>query len=326
MVTELDGADARARIDPGGKPVEVGQCAVLAAPAAPGPRLPVQLDVEPARRPAFESSLKAVFPDVEIVSPGAFARFAVTVRGPRVEVRDGAGLAVVEAWESASDAEAASRLAATLTRSQRAAALVSIENPLSSLRVEARAVGPDPLKVRKSGEPRGPHNSLMLEIQSSADAWITVVDVDAAGAINVLFPTPAGKEGFLPDGHVRGGEWVRIPDGLVSGNRAGFFWDAQPPAGTDTIQVFASTTRAHAQAIRTWLSAAPAPATRGEKQTAAPPLDAARLTALSQRIPMRGFAVVADAPAASGTTPAPPSAPAAAPDWATALVRVRLEE
>jgi len=166
-----------------------------------------------------------------------------------------------------------------------------------------------------------------LEIRTSADAWITVVDVDAAGAINVLFPTAVMKEGFLPEGRVQGGTWVRIPDGLASGNRAGFFWDVQAPAGTDTIQVFASSTRAHAQAIRSWLSAAPAPATRGGPAAPAPPLDAKRLTDLSGRIAMRGFAVVADTPAPAAAPAAPPPAPAAAaPDWATALVRVRLEE
>ena len=190
VVTAVEGADARARLEPGGKAVEPGQCAVLAAPAPSGTRLPVQLDLEAARRAAFEAGLKAAFPDVELVPPGSFARFAVTVRGGHVEVKDGAGLAVVEAWDAASDPEAISRLAATLTRSQRASALVSIENPLSSLRVEARAVGPDPLRTRKAGQPRGPENSLQLEIRASADAWITVVDVDAAGAINVLFPTP----------------------------------------------------------------------------------------------------------------------------------------
>ncbi len=328
VVTVLEGADARARLEPGGKPVEAGQCAVLASPAPSGARLPVQLEIEPGRRSAFEAGLKAAFPDVELVPAGAFARFKVTVRSGRVEVKDGAGLAVVEAWDAASDGDAVSRLAATLTRSQRASALVSIENPLSSLRAEARAVGPDPLRIKKTGEARTPENSLQLEIRTSADAWITVVDVDAAGAINVLFPTPVTKEGFLPEGRVRGGEWVRIPDGLATGNRAGFFWDVQPPAGTDTIQVFASATRAHADAIRSWLAAAPAPATRGGPAAPPPPsVDARRLTDLSGRIAMRGFAVVADTQApAPAVSAAAPAAPAAAPDWATALVRVRLEE
>jgi hypothetical protein len=53
-----------------------------------------------------------------------------------------------------------------------------------------------------------------------------------------------------PQGRVRANELVTIPDSLAPGNRAGFHWDYSPPAGMDTVRVFASTDAATANAIR----------------------------------------------------------------------------
>ena len=68
--------------------------------------------------------------------------------------------------------------------------------------------------------------------------------------MNVLFPHDLQQRDFYPDGLVRAGQQVLIPDSLQSGNRAGFYWDYSPPRGTDTVRIFASTDLATANTIR----------------------------------------------------------------------------
>ena len=107
----------------------------------------------------------------------------------------------------------------------------------------------------------------MLQIEVNADSYLTVIDIDPEGSINVLFPNSYTREGFLPDGYVRGGETTRIPDSLSPGNQAGFFWDYSPPAGLDTVQVFASTDLDTANEIRAWIASLGAVETRGSKRS-----------------------------------------------------------
>ena len=141
-----------------------------------------------------------------------------------------------------------------------AAWLLALANPSTDLDVSVHAVGAGAagtMRIRKLGEPRKETNSLMLEIRTSADAYVTVVDVDTEGNVHVLFPGPE-RTGFLPDGLVRGDEIVRLPDSLEPGGRAGFFWDYGPPAGIDTVLVFASRDLATARAFRARLATEPA--------------------------------------------------------------------
>jgi hypothetical protein len=90
----------------------------------------------------------------------------------------------------------------------------------------------------------------MLEIRVDRDAYLTIVDVDADGGVNLLFPNDAQARNFLPDGFVRAGSATRIPDSLAEDNRAAFHWDFAPPAGNDTIRVFATTDLETARSIR----------------------------------------------------------------------------
>jgi hypothetical protein len=109
---------------------------------------------------------------------------------------------------------------------------------------------PAQLHIRQRDEPRSAQNSLQLEIEVSTDAYLTVVDVDSEGGVNLLFPNDYQQPSFHADGGVRAGEQVLIPDSLQSGNRAGFYWDYSPPRGVDTLRVFASTDLATAGTIR----------------------------------------------------------------------------
>jgi hypothetical protein len=104
--------------------------------------------------------------------------------------------------------------------------------------------------IRKANEPRSLSNSLQLEVTSDTDAYITIVDVDAEGTVNVLFPNSYQNPRYYPDGFIQAGRTVLLPDSLQSGNQAGFHWDYANPPGVDTIRVFASTTPELAKRIR----------------------------------------------------------------------------
>ena len=84
----------------------------------------------------------------------------------------------------------------------------------------------------------------------NADAYVTIVDVDSEGGVNLLFPNSYQQASFYGDGLVKANEAVLIPDSLQPGNRAGFYWDYSPPKGIDTIRVFTSTDLQTAQMIR----------------------------------------------------------------------------
>jgi len=218
---------------------------------------------------------------------------------------------------------------------------------------------PAQYRIRRPGEPRTPQNSLQLEIRTSADAFLTVVDVDSEGGVNLLFPVEQQRPGFYPDGLVRAGEAVMLPDSLQSGNRAGFFWDYSPPRGSDTIRVFASTDLQTAQAIRQRVRALAATASRGAVSTRAVSAAMGDLRTTFRGLATRGIVTVQDptshlptqagvpAPAApmpdapSASAPAYPTAPAypatpypttpssaAAPaaDWTAATLTVAIDD
>jgi hypothetical protein len=296
-------------------------------PSAGPTKVSVLLDeIEPELKRRLEDQLREQLPDIEFAGAGEFARFIVDVTGGACVVHGAAGLTVVDEFHMTSEPKAAKRLAELFTRSLKASSLVALTHPASGLRIEAKVVGPDRLRVRRADAPRVPENSLMLEIRTNVDSYLTIVDVDAGGAVNVLFPNSYTKEGFCPDGRIRGGQAVRIPDSLQDGNRAGFFWDIRPPAGLDTIQVFASTDLGTARTIRRWLGEIPSASTRGAgAQAAGSDLD--RLAGLrgdlARAVRTRGVRVVPDDSAAPGQ-PAAGQEPAA--DWNSVSVGIRIAE
>jgi hypothetical protein len=276
-------------------------------------------------------------PEARFVGPGEFARFVVDVIDGEYRAYGAAGLTLVDGFRPATPQQAATRLAGLFSRSLKASSLLGLTNPASGLEVEARIVGLDDggtPRIRRAGEPRTHLNSLMIEIRTSADSYVTIVDVDAEGGINVLFPNAYSNEAFHPGGRITGGETVRIPDSLQSGNRAGFLWDYRPPAGLDTIQVFACTDLATAKTIRGWLGAGPATTTRGLASSKSVP-DLERLAGLrgelSRRVRTRGVPAPGAEPDAAtaaeeedespGTTEGPPAA-----DWNATSIRIRVEQ
>lgn len=106
------------------------------------------------------------------------------------------------------------------------------------------------VRIKKRNEPRTADNSVQLAIQTNCDCYITIVDVDAEGDINLLFPNDAQGSQFYPKGRVRSGETVLIPDSMNENNTAGFHFDYVTPVGINPIRVFATTDLDTAEMIR----------------------------------------------------------------------------
>jgi len=183
-----------------------------------------------------------------------------------VHVLSGDGLENVAAFPIANTVHLAENLASLFSRSLTVNELLGLENPSSQIQLEASIVqvgkrgvvvvadGPgleDPTgHIRNKGEPRTSANSLQLNIRVNVDCYLTIVDVDAEGGVNVLFPNDYQKLTFYPDGFVKKDSAVMIPDSLASKNQAGFHWDFADPPGTDTIRIFATTDSQTAYTIR----------------------------------------------------------------------------
>jgi hypothetical protein len=246
-----------------------------------------------------------------------------------------------------------------------------LDNPSSRLRIDLRVVSVPKRKptvstrgikvvadmqaakysIRKPGKPRSEQNSLQLEVKVNADSYVTIVDVDSEGGVNLLFPNNYQKRTFHGDGFIRANESLLIPDSLKPGNKAGFYWDYSPPKGTDTIRVFTSTDLPTAQMIRDRIASLQASA---EKQPAALKTRsvATGMDSLRQQlasVAARGILTVADdtshipseavpppaqtpPPAEMTGGPVDPVAPAMltttepVPDWAAASVTIRISD
>jgi hypothetical protein len=189
----------------------------------------------------------------------------VDVQGDNVRLLTAEGLQVVGVYPMGTGQWGAG-MAQAIARLANAADLLGLDNLSAQLTVKVSiadrpALGtrgiavvadtqPAQLHIRQRDEPRSRQNSLQLEIEVSADAYLTVVDIDSEGDVNLLFPNDSQQHEFHGDGRVRAGERVLIPDSLQAGNRAGFYWDYSPPHGVDTLRVFASTDLATADTIR----------------------------------------------------------------------------
>lgn len=106
------------------------------------------------------------------------------------------------------------------------------------------------VRIKEEGVPRSPENSLQLEIKSSCDCYITIVDVDSEGGVNLLFPTEDKNSDFYPNGRIPRNKPILLPDSLEADNQAGFHFDYSAPPGIDTIRVFAATDLETAEVIR----------------------------------------------------------------------------
>jgi hypothetical protein len=331
VVTKIRDHDALAQ--PQGTPFSIpaGARAVAFLPAAPPERIPIRLlDIPAEGRAKIEEVLRQYGRGTQIVGAGQPAHFLVDVQDHTLNLYSADGLQLVSSLAMDEPGWGAG-LTRVLSRSANISDLLTLDNPSSQLKVAVKVAGsqhrasrgiavvadtqPAQYHIRRNGEPRAASNSLQLEIQATGDSYITVVDVDSEGHLNLLFPNDHQRPTFYPDGRVRAGETVTIPDSPQSGNHAGFYWDYAAPAGTDTVRVFASTDLETAQAIRRRVQRTPTPSVSSTAVVMTRAVVSEQVINLRHdlgKVATRGLSSVYDLTPAALTTQ-PPSAQAAQP-------------
>ena len=347
-VTGVRGKDALASIRPAKSkiPSRARAIAMLTAPVPP--RVPIRiLDVPQGRRKIIEETLRKQIKDVDIVESGQFARFLMDAKGNTLRLYSADGLQLVDSFSMDSEQWGAN-LALVVSRSANAGDILALANPSSQLKLDVRVAIAEPLvrhqrgiitvadtqpwryRIRRPGEPRTAENSLQLEIRANADCYITVVDVDSQGGVNLLFPNNYQKNGFYPDGKIQTGKTVMLPDSIRSGNQAGFHWDYSPPQGTDTIRVFASTDLETATALRQRVQGVQSSSAQqtgsGVATRGAVVAGVGGLREDLTRIATRGLITVFDPTPAVPTTRPQPVAVQTGPDWTASSVIVLVQE
>lgn len=327
-VTQLREPDALARLVPADAEIPPEARAVAAAPPVPERRVPVRWLGQSERAGRLRQALAKRVPELVRVEAGEFARFVVECSDERCDVYGADGRSPVASLTGSDDAVFVAELARIFARSLTASELMAVDNPASALRLTlaveggaAEAAGGGDrtgrtraprYHIRLPGEPRTPENSLQLRVEASADCFLTLVDLDAEGTVRVLFPNPISEtRGYLSQGRIAGSEPVRIPDSLAPGNRAGFHIDYAPPAGTDTLRGFCTTSLEAATTLRSLLDEI---ATRGTGP--------AGLRRPLARVASRGLVLVADAP--EGGVAAGPDPLRA--DWTAASLTIQVTE
>jgi hypothetical protein len=239
--------------------------AVLVAPAPGSKLIPIALRGVPLN---VANQLKALLEkeigEIIFVGEQEFARFVIERKNENLHVLSADGGKEVMVLPTQLNSQSVESLSQVIVQSRNASQLLNLENPASQMNLSVRvvqmsqrgiAVVSDTMEapiyhIRKTNEPRSLSNSLQLEVTSDTDAYITIVDVDAEGNVNVLFPNSYQNPQYHEDGFIMAGRTVLLPDSLQSGNKAGFHWDYANPPGVDTIRVFASTDRQLTNRIR----------------------------------------------------------------------------
>lgn len=258
-VERIEAADAWVSPESPAKLVEGARAIPLLA-GRDEPVVTARFDATPSGQAALlGAALLRRLPDLRLVQDPQPARFIVTPEGAGWRLLDAGGLVTVARIAGRSEDEVADDIVRVLLASRRATVLASLENPASDIQLVATLVNREgalsaKIRQRRAGEPRSADNSLMLELRADRDVYVTVASVDTEGNVQLLFPNRFQRPGFLPDGWVDAGRTVRIPDSLEEGNRAGFHWDYGPPAGRDTLKVFATATPETADLIRRFIT------------------------------------------------------------------------
>ena len=271
-VTGAQGKDAIVEIEPPGKAIKEQSRAVFLSPPESAQRIPIRLVSDrPDRSNGLLKKLMERLPAITTVGPDQFARFVLELNKDSCWIQAAGGLADVAVFPASDEDRLLASLVALLSKSATTTELLGLRNPFSELELEVRVVlagdrvrqqegkrgikvagraGSPTFRIRREGDARSRENSIQLEIRSSADAYLTIVDVDAQGTVNLLFPNEEQSKAFHPEGKVMANQPVLIPDSLDQINLARFYWDCSLPPGADTIQVFSSTDLETAHLIR----------------------------------------------------------------------------
>ena len=327
-VEQLSGRDAVGRVIEGTPSILGGSRAVLvAAPALTQGKTPLQLRQIP---PVLHAQLARDLPQslgdaVELLRTGTDAVYAIDCA---VAASDMWSCSVFEGDASLPAARIdatleamAERIAEPITRSIVLRSFQALANPASGMALHVRAMGkpeglvdmatpltrglivtadlsPARLQFYQPGVPRSHANSLQLEVRSSKECYLTLVDVDSQGGVQQVFPNPLQASGFYPDGRIPAAVSALIPDSLETGNRAGFHLDYGPPAGEDTVRAFCMTERGDAKVLRRQIATA---ADRTRTRGGRPMAMRSALSGLGRelsRTTTRGLVITADRPVA----------------------------
>ena len=327
-IEAVEGDDALGELV-GASSVPDASRAIEVAPPPAEQQLAVRFeDTDTERGQRIRRAITARLPDVTFVPAERFSRFSVQNAGDRSRVYAADGMTEVVTLAIESDAQLADALVTIFSRSITAAELLSLDNPAAEMELELavaldaaerdqmrglQVVSDAPVyRIRKPDEPRTEQNSIQLIVEASSDCYLTIVDVDAEGAVNQLFPNVVSEaRSFYPDGRIEAATEVRIPDSLRSGNRAGFHLDVAPPSGTDTVRALCAADREVAAAVRdTIASLAGRTSDRGAVRAAL--VD--RLHSSLAGSATRGIRIVADAGPEPDPGAEPESGTAATPD------------
>jgi hypothetical protein len=323
-------------------PISQGCRAIAVATGAAAAEIPVLWTVKSADpNTNVQQELQKLLPELKWVAPGDFARFLIVLEDARCRVFGAAGLQPLDDFTPSGTTETVQRIAQQLTRAVASADLLSLENATSNIRIEVRipgqkaaAPGEDSrgvkaaanttaprFRIRNRTEPRNPGNSLQLEVCSSEDAYITIVDVDQEGGINLLFPNQIQNPDFYPNGKIRGGDPMLVPDLLADQNRARFNLDISSPPGIDTIRVFGAKDLKTAELMRQYIRTLnQSPSSRSGGQTPRAPFSQLRRD-LVQIAVTRGIKVTPN----TESTPNAAS-PSQTGDWNAASITILVEE
>lgn len=218
-VTDVGDESARAVVVPGGRVPAVGDAAVLEAYAVPEAMLRVDVTrlPEPARQAlAAAGAVPGVLLQLDETAP---AHLSVRPDGDAwvVAGADGAVRATIPA---SVPAQAAAGLTALLRHEQAVLALASIENPAHPFALEFGLAGGQ--STFRIGDPIG------FRIRAGRDGYLTVVDLDPAGKVTVLYPNA-----YATDARVRAGQEVLLPSPEM-----GFTFTVEGPAGRGVVRAF----------------------------------------------------------------------------------------
>lgn len=313
-VSQIMGKDSVAKPHQTHIPIQSGSRAVALLPSPPGVKVPLRiLDMPTEQRKQIEEVLNRNLHNIELVGADKPARFLVDTQAKNLRLLAADGLHILATFPLDNDRWGAG-LAATVSRSANASELLTLDNPSSQIKIHARVLNatsrrptvanrgiavvaadtqPAQYRIRRSGDPRTQRNSLQLEIRATADSYLTIVDVDSEGGMNLLFPNQYQQGNFYPDGRILANKTVKIPDSLQAGNKAGFYWDYSPPKGTDTIRVFSSTDLHTAQLFRQHIQSFQGTTRPQGNQTATRSVSAV-LKTLREELTTRGIITVAD--------------------------------
>lgn len=260
IVAKLNGRNAVLAFDRPVKKLPSGARAIAIAPPNQSADITLSLiNVPKERQRALRPLIKQQLPQLRFVRPGQFARLSIAYDDGLWRALGAGGLQELKVIADRGNADLASQIAQLAARSSNALAMISLDNPSSDIQlqvgvqtrpaeddVQARGLvkvtdAPQPgYRIRRPDEPRSHRNSLTVEVLADRPVYLNIVSIDTEGAVTVLFPNSYQRSNFYPQGLIPANQLVRIPDQLASGNRAGFHWDYGPPAGRDTLRVFAS--------------------------------------------------------------------------------------